>query len=98
MRPLLHGDVRDAARALLAVSASLRPCLCRRMIREAEAADRFYKAHGRSHPFWGNGSLMSAARRRMLADEPGFDDPEYCGCFELVLRALIERRVSRRRN
>lgn len=48
---------------------------------------------GRCHPLWGNGSLMGAARKRMLAPEPGFDDPEYCRCFEMVLEALIARRA-----
>ncbi|MFC3118291.1 hypothetical protein ACFOHS_08795 [Jhaorihella thermophila] len=46
----------------------------------------------------GNGSLMAAARSRRLADEPGFDDPDYCECFEMVLRALIEHKISRRRS
>ncbi len=91
MRPVLHGDVSNAARALLHVPKRLRDDLCARMIREADAADEFAKRHGRLHPLWGNGSLMSAARKRVLADEPGFDDPEYCMCFEMVLRGLIER-------
>lgn len=90
MRPILHGDVSSAARALLMIPPQAREGACRRMIREAEQADRHVRRTGRVHPFWGNGSLMAAARRRSLADEPGFDDADYCRCFELVLRGLIE--------
>lgn len=98
MRPLLHGDVSNAARALLAAPGSCRADLCRRMIAEAEAADAHRERTGRLHPLWGNGSLMAAARRRALADEPGFDDAEYCECFEMVLRELIRHRLSQRRS
>ncbi len=98
MRPVLHGDVSNAARALLNVPQMLRADLCVRMIREADAADAFARREGRLHPLWGNGSLMSAARKRVLADEPGFDNLEYCACFELVPRRLIDWRVSRTRS
>lgn len=98
MRPILHGDVGNAARALLAVAPDQRQSLCRRLIAEAEAADAHMRRTGRLHPLWGNGSLMAAARRRMLAGEPGFDDPDYCQCFETVLRALVAHRVSRMRS
>lgn len=92
MRPVLHGDVSNAARALLRVPRGRRHDLCARMIREAEAADVHVRDTGALHPVWGNGSLMSAARKRVLADEPTFDDANYCACFEMVLRALIDRR------
>lgn len=88
VRALLHGDVSNAARALLAAAPAARPGLALRMIREAEAADRHVRRTGRLHPRWGNGSLMAAARRRRLADEPGFDDRDYCRCFAMVLVAL----------
>ena len=98
MRPVLHGDVSNAARALLKVPEGQRRDLCARLIREAEAADAHVRRHGRLHPLWGNGSLMSAARKRVLADEPGFDDIAYCRCFEMVLRALMEQKISQRRS
>ena len=98
MRPVLHGDVSNAARVLLNVQQMLRADLCARMIQEADAADAFARREGRLHPLWGNGSLMSAARKRILADEPSFDDADYCACFELVLRGLIDRCASRTRS
>lgn len=94
MRPVLHGDVSNAARALLNVPRSRRQSLCQRLLREAESADAYAQSAGRVHPLWGNGSLMAAARKRVLANEPTFDDAEYCDCFEMVLRGLIERRIS----
>ncbi|WP_158967926.1 DUF7742 family protein [Chachezhania sediminis] len=90
MRPVLHGDVSCAARALYAVPEVFRVPLGVRLIREAEAADRFVQRNNALHPFWGNGSLMSAARAHVLADEPGFDDLDYCACFELVLQVLAD--------
>ena len=98
MRPVLHGDVSNAARALLNVPQALRSDLCVKMIQEAEAADVFARREGRLHPFWGNGSLMSAARQRVLADEPTFDDAVYCACFEQVLRGLIDWRARTARS
>lgn len=95
MRPVLHGDVSNAARALLYVPHALRRRLCDRMIMESQAADEYVRETGHIHPLWGNGSLMSAARKRMLADEPGFDDADYCACFEMVLRRLVAWRTNR---
>ena len=95
MRPVLHGDVSNAARALLNVP---RVDLCTRMMREAEAADVFAHHSGQLHPLWGNGSLMAASRKRMLANEPTFDDVDYCDCFEMVLRGLVNWRASPQRS
>lgn len=96
MRPFLHGDISAAARALLAVPSLERDRLCARMIAEAELADRHARATGRLHPLYGNGSLMAVARSRALPDEPGFDDLQYCQCFEIVLRHLIRFQTSQR--
>lgn len=68
------------------------------MIAEAELADRHVAMTGRLHPFYGNGSLMAAARSRVLADEPGFDDLQYCQCFEMVLQSLIRFHINRPRS
>jgi hypothetical protein len=98
MRPVLHGDVSSAARALLVVPEAGRAALCARMIAEAEAADRHVQMQGVLHPLWGNGTLMAAARKRVLADEPNFDNPDYCHCFETVLQGLIRTRISQKRS
>ncbi|KUJ82125.1 hypothetical protein [Ruegeria profundi] len=88
MRPVLHGDVSAAARALLAAPLEDRESLCARMFREAQLAYKHVSQTGQLHPEFGNGSLMAVARNRRLADEPCFDDIQFCRCFELVLRHL----------
>lgn len=95
MRVVLHGDVSCAARALHAVPGAQRPGLCRQIIAEAEAADRFFRRNGRAHAAWGNGSLMAAARKYPLADEPSFDNMDYCACVVMVLTALQADHASR---
>lgn len=98
MRPILYGDLSAAARALLAAPPHHRYRLCNRLLAEVELADRYVSATGRLHPMFGNGSLMAAARRRQLADEPGFDNVQYCQCFEMVLQALVRFQVNRPRS
>ncbi|WP_247744087.1 hypothetical protein [Ruegeria sp. R14_0] len=68
------------------------------MLREAELADIHVGQTGHLHPMFGNGSLMMAARARPLADEPNFDDLQYCQCFEIVLRCLVQFHVTQKRN
>ncbi|MGI9367256.1 MAG: hypothetical protein ACR2O2_00340 [Ruegeria sp.] len=94
MRPLLHVDVSTAARALLFAPQQDRDSLCARMIAGAEQADLHVKRTGRLHPEHGNGSLMAAARFWPLADEPSFDNVQYCECFEMVMRHLIRHHAS----
>ena len=93
MRPVLHGDVSTAARALLHVPAGRRSGLCRRLIAEAEIADRYRRLTGRLHPRFGNGSLMSAAFKYPLHREPNFDHRDYCCCVIQVLQRLNDRRA-----
>ncbi len=98
MRPVLHGDVSAAARALLAAPQADRTRLCVRMIHEAVLADGHLKRTGQLHPVFGNGSLMAVARNRALADEPGFDNLQYCQCFETVLHHLSRFLITRQRS
>ena len=90
MRPVLHGDVTSAARALLLVNADRRRFLCGQFLEQADMAEAYVQQYGRLHASYGNGTLMAAARSYPLADEPTFDDPEYCHCVVTVLMALID--------
>ena len=96
MRPVLHGDVTAAARALLMVPVAARETLCQRMIEEADFADRYAKRLGHPHRVWGNGTLMAAARARPLAEEPALGEESYCRCLEMVFHTLLAWRAARR--
>lgn len=96
MRPVLHGDISAAVRALLCVPRSARQQVFDRMIIEAEAADKFRKSTGRAHPAWGNGSLMAAANLRQQAPEPMLDDTEYCSTMALAFDQLLAWRLAQR--
>jgi hypothetical protein len=98
MRPVLHGDVSCAARAMLCVPAARRPYFCAALIARAHAADLHVRRTARLHPRWGNGSLMAVARKHPMRPEPGFDDPEYCACFSQLMQALIRFHATRRRS
>ncbi len=39
---------------------------------------------------------MYAARTRPLADEPSFDDLQYCLCFEVVIRCLVKFHLNQK--
>lgn len=94
MRPLLHGDVAMAARVLLALPERMRPPRIRRLLRRADAADRYRQRTGLAHPAWGSGSLMAAAERMPRAPEPDFDDVDYCRCWILVLSEAMAHQGS----
>lgn len=94
MRPVLHGDVVAAARALCRVAPAVRAALAARLIGDAHVADRWRKRTGRSHPTLGNGSLMAAAAGWPQAPEPFLDDTDYLDCLRIVIEELIARRVA----
>lgn len=90
MRPVMHGDVVSAARAVLAVPVGARKPAIRRIFARAEAADQYRQRHGVAHPLWGNGSVMAVARMSPLAPEPDLDNAAYCACLADVFETLID--------
>jgi hypothetical protein len=97
MRPVHYGDVSAAARALTLVPPPARVATCRDMLARAAAARDYMIRTGRCHPFWGNGSLMAAARCAKLPPEPDFSDADYARCVETVLYCLRAVPSRRRR-
>ncbi|MGB8623260.1 MAG: hypothetical protein WCD16_10615 [Paracoccaceae bacterium] len=95
MRPVLHGDVVAAARALLPLPERARRDALRGMLTRAGAADAYRKRFGRAHPDWGNGSLMAVAQRGATAPEPFLDVSDYCRCMALVFDTLVAWRAER---
>ena len=101
MRPVLHGDLVAAARALRAVPGADRAALMRRMLAQAGWADAYRRALGRAHPEWGDGSLMAAAARFPQAREPFLSDAEWLDCLWVAVSALLARarnHAGRRKN
>ncbi|MBB4022054.1 MULTISPECIES: DUF7742 family protein [Actibacterium] len=96
MRPVLHGDVVAAARALLPLPDCARAAALRGMLARAAAADAYRKRFGRAHRAWGNGSLMAVALPRVRGAEPFLDDAEYCRCLALVFETLAAWRAENR--
>lgn len=94
MRPVLHGDVVAAARALYALPGEERIEGLGRLLRAADWAEKFRRHHRRAHPYWGDGSLMAAALAEDPPAEPSLSDPDYCACMALVLRTLSQQGVS----
>ena len=88
MRPVYHGDVIHAARALYVLPMALRAQAARVMIARANAAHAYVDNTGKLHPRWGDGSLLAVARRQDRAQEPGLDDADYCACLVTMLTAL----------
>ncbi|MCC6304093.1 MAG: hypothetical protein IT545_02730 [Rhodobacteraceae bacterium] len=97
MRPVLHGDVVAAARALRLAPLGARAALIGRLIAEADLADRWRRRTGRAHPRAGNGSLMAAAAAWPQAPEPFLSDADYLDCLRIVIEALIARRARHAR-
>ena len=87
MRPVLHGDLITAARALEALAPSVRGGAAQAWLSEAHAADLYRKRLGRVHPRWGNGSLMG----RVMCEPRLPDGPiggEYLQALEQLIGAL----------
>lgn len=95
MRPLAPSDLSVAARMLLTLPKPARATAMKRLIGEAEAADRYCKRLRKSHPFWGNGSLEGAARLRPMAPQQSYSNTDYLSCLSLVLEALVLHRQGK---
>ncbi|GGL62227.1 hypothetical protein GCM10011392_15990 [Wenxinia marina] len=94
MRPVLIGDVTEAARALRAVPPAARRALAEALIAEACAADRHRRTHRRLPRTGGDGSLMAAARARPQAPPLARLDPAACAALIDVLHALLRREAG----
>lgn len=92
MREITHGDIRAAARVLLARPDEEWPALMARMLDEVHQADCYRKALGRVHPRLGNGTLMSTAFTLGAAPEPPVSDLHYLRALGHVIAAVLDWR------
>ncbi len=93
MREITHGDIRVAARVLIARPEADWPALMARMLAKSQHADRYRKALGRHHPALGNGTLMSAAFGMGAAPEPLPSDTRYLAAIGAVIEAVQDWRA-----
>jgi hypothetical protein len=92
MRALAPSDLSTAARALMRFPEVARATACKRMLEQADAADRYRKRFGAAHSLWGNGTLEAIARLHPLAAPAALRDHEYLACLSVVIEALLLRR------
>ena len=95
MREITQGDIRAAARVLIARPCADWPALVTRMLDEAHHADCHRKALGRLHGRLGNGTLMAVAMRHGPAPEPLASDRAYLDAMAAVIAAVICWRAER---
>lgn len=95
MREITHGDIRVAARVLLAHPQEEWPALMARMLQEAHCADCYHKASGRAHPRLGAGTLMNAALALGPVPEPMAADKGYLVAIAAVIAAVQDWRTLR---
>lgn len=84
MRALMISDLRAILRVLRLAEERKRVGLCRKILWEAEVADRFTRRLGRVHPAWGSGTLLGAAAAYPMADEGAWSRGELailCGAL-----------------
>ena len=79
MRPVLHADVICAARVLLCLPSGRRWQAAQELVARAEAADRYRRRLGRTHPGWGNGTLMAADQSLPRVPLPQTGTEARCG-------------------
>lgn len=97
MREITHGDIRAAARVVLAHPQDQWRAVALQMLYQAHCADRCRKALGHVHPCLGNGTLMSLALARQPAAEPLPSDQDYLVAIQAVIAAVLDWRAGRQR-
>lgn len=85
MRAVHLADIEVAARALAVVAPPDRQNRLLELMKNAHLADKVRKKFGKSHPEFGNGTLMSAALKGPLAPRPDYITTDFAACLRLVL-------------
>lgn len=93
MRTVTQGDVAAVAMTVADLPDERRHQMARRIIEQAHIADIYRKRTGRAHPFWGNGSLMSAAFQGVRPISERFlSEDRYLEAMGAVIDALLDWR------
>ncbi|PZX46236.1 hypothetical protein LY56_01208 [Roseinatronobacter thiooxidans] len=97
MREITQGDIRAAARVMLAHPQDQWQGVMQQMLYQAHCADCCRKALGVVHPRLGNGTLMSVALARQPVSEPLPSDQDYLVAIQAVIAAVLDWRAGRQR-
>lgn len=89
MRPLHLADIETAARVLMRVAPDARGEVMSELIARTNKADRFRQTHGRPHPKWGQGTLLSCAAREPMAPRPPLLDADALHAYATVIEGLL---------
>jgi hypothetical protein len=93
MRPILYGDLHEAARRLACLPLDRRQRAIGTILDQAQAADRWRKKFGVEHSSWGNGSLVMAVARAWPEPERSVSEIEYLSALaEVALAIALWRR------
>jgi len=88
VRPLPY-EVSALARRLMQAPGPAQPALAARILREVEAAARWFAETGRAHPEFGDGSLIGRLLVTPLPPESFGDVPAYLDALQIAAGALL---------
>lgn len=91
MKPVLIGDAIALARVLYLVDEPERVALIQQIFSEAAEAADFAQHRQRTHPRFGNGSVMAACANHAQVSEPTLENKRFCACLRVVFAALADR-------
>jgi len=97
MRPILIDDLDICTRALLDVDQADRTDRMRRILWQADVADRYRKRLRRLHRY-GDGSLKSAVLQNGPVATPAQCDANYCRTLVSVLTEIADWRMGHSRS
>lgn len=88
MKPVIYNDVLAAVSAVSCAAPECRASAAAALIRDANRAERYRRAHCAAHPVFGDGSLMAAAVRYGRGGDVSFQTVDGLSEWICVLTAL----------
>ncbi len=93
MRPLLLGDLEQAARVLMPLPPETRADRAGEILTRARTADLYRKHTGKRHPDWGNGSVFDVCLGLPRAELRYPATGEFHAALSVFLAVYLEGRV-----
>ncbi|PJI92143.1 hypothetical protein BC777_0987 [Yoonia maricola] len=89
MRPVQLADIEMAARVLMGVAPAARDAVMRDMIIQAQTADAYRRFHGKPHPRFGSGAVLSCAARQDPVPRPAALGLDALAAYAIVIQTLL---------